>query len=160
MCFPAFATVYLHNSCQKSDTGLRLELLQNFVFIPLDIFRQTLHNKRITTDLEAWLAFLSMDDPDRILELIHYHPDFKAMYSHLYDMCQNMERVMDMFSKELQELDKNTVQLMIDEMQDTIDAQKNKIDFQQDTIDSQQKALEDKDRLILELRKKLRASLD
>lgn len=35
---------------------------------------------------------------------------------------------MDMFSKELYELDKNTVQYMIDEMQETIDEQKQKID--------------------------------
>lgn len=33
-----------------------------------------------------------------------------------------------MFSKELYELDKNTVQYMMDEMQDTIDAQKETID--------------------------------
>ena len=147
--FHAFPNIYLHNSSQKTDTGLKLELLQNFVFIPLDIFRKNLHNKHITNDLDAWLAFLSMDNPETILELIHYHPDFKAMYSHLYDICQNIERVMDMFSKELQELDKNTVQLMIDEMQDTIDAQKG-------TIDAQKKALNDKDKLIHDLQQKLK----
>ena len=36
----------------------------------------------------------------------------------------NIEGVMNMFSKELLELDRNTVQLMIDEMQDEIDSQK------------------------------------
>ena len=34
-----------------------------------------------------------------------------------------MERVMGMFSKELQELDRNTVQYMIDEMEEEIDEQ-------------------------------------
>ena len=38
---------------------------------------------------------------------------------------------MDMFSKELQELDKNTVQYMIDEMQEEIDAQKETIHKQE-----------------------------
>lgn len=38
-------------------------------------------------------------------------------------MCLNMERVMGMFSKELQELDRNTVQYMIDEMEEEIDEQ-------------------------------------
>ena len=141
--FHAFPNIYLHNSSQQTDTGLKLELLQNFVFIPLDIFHKNLHNKGITNDLDAWLAFLSMDDPETILELIHYHPDFKAMYSHLYDLCGNIERVMGMFSKELQEMDKNTVQLMIDELQDTIDSQK-------DTIDSQKQTLIDKDNIILD----------
>ena len=34
-----------------------------------------------------------------------------------------MEKVMGMFSEELREMDRNTVQYMIDEMQATIDAQ-------------------------------------
>ena len=137
---------------------------QIFVFIPLDIFRINLHNKGITNDLDAWLAFLSEDDPETILELIQYSPNFKAMYSHLYDLCGNIERVMGMFSKELQEMDKNTVQLMIDEMQDTIDAQKgtihsqkdtidsqrDTIDVQKNTIDSQKQTLMDKDNIILD----------
>ena len=40
-----------------------------------------------------------------------------------------------MFSKELYELDKNTVQYMMDEMQDTIDAQKEELEKQQGTIE-------------------------
>ncbi|MDE6847472.1 MAG: hypothetical protein K2J99_17130, partial [Lachnospiraceae bacterium] len=51
----------------------------------------------------------------------------------------NVERVMEMFSKELYELDRNTVQYMIDEMQDTIDAQKDTIEAQNQTITGLQK---------------------
>ena len=39
-----------------------------------------------------------------------------------------------MFSEELYELDKNTVQYMIDEMQDTIDEQKDIIDKQNQVL--------------------------
>ena len=42
-----------------------------------------------------------------------------------------------MFSKELQELDKNTVQYMIDEMQDTIDEQKALLEEKRSLIDEQ-----------------------
>ena len=45
------------------------------------------------------------------------------MYKEVYEMCRNTERVMGLFSKELQIMDRNTVQFMIDEMQDTIDNQ-------------------------------------
>ncbi len=34
------------------------------------------------------------------------------MYDDIYVMCLNVERVMNMFSKELAQLDKNTVQYM------------------------------------------------
>lgn len=43
------------------------------------------------------------------------------MYQTLYDMCLNTERVMRMFSKELQELDRNTVKYMIEEQQKEIE---------------------------------------
>lgn len=49
---------------------------------------------------------------------------------------------MGLFSKELQILDKNTVQYMIDQMQDTIDEQKNTIGEQQSIIQEQQTLLQ------------------
>ena len=33
------------------------------LFVPLDIFHKTMENKDINTELEAWLTFLSTDDP-------------------------------------------------------------------------------------------------
>ncbi|MDE6846339.1 MAG: hypothetical protein K2J99_11330, partial [Lachnospiraceae bacterium] len=62
---------------------------------------------------------------------------FREIYKEGYEICLNVERVMEMFSKELYELDRNTVQYMIDEMQDTIDVQKNEIDAQKNEIDTQ-----------------------
>lgn len=71
-------------------------------------------NKPIETPLEAWLTFLSDDRPDKIIELITKFPTFKAMYETLYQMCQNVERMMEMFSEELRILDRNTVKYMIE----------------------------------------------
>lgn len=136
--FHEFPDNYLHAFQQKSDTGLQLELLQKYLFIPLDIFYENLHNKGIKNKLDAWLAFLCSDDPETISLIIQQYPSFKAMYAHIYDICQNIETVMGMFSKELKELDKNTVQLMIDEMQDTINEQQGMINEQQGTINEQQ----------------------
>ena len=58
--------------------------------------------------------FLSMDEPEAVISVIEKYSDFKAMYGQIYEICQNIEEVMGMFSKELRELDRNTVQLMID----------------------------------------------
>lgn len=62
-----------------------------------------------------------MDDPETIIEIIEKYPDFKEMYEQAYDVCRNIEEVMQMFSKELLELDRNTVKLMIDDMQKQIE---------------------------------------
>ena len=101
--------------------------------IPLDIYRKGMDNKSIETPLEAWLTFLSDDRPERIIELITKYPEFKPMYETLYQMCMNIERVMNMFfSEELRIMDRNTVQYMIDEQQKEIEEQKEEISAQKE----------------------------
>jgi hypothetical protein len=145
--FHEYPQNYIHKFKQQSDTGLELELLQKYVFIPLDIFHGIYHNDGKSNGkngggncwnrTEAWLTFLSTDEPEIIIELIRQYPEFKEMYEEIYVMCQNVEKVMEMFSKELIQLDRNTVQYMIDEMQDTIDVQKETIDTQKEKLEEQ-----------------------
>ena len=115
--------------------------------MPLDIFREIQHNKhiRIENRLEAWLAFLSMDEPEAVISIIEKYSDFKAMYGQIYEICRNIEEVMGMFSKELRELDRNTVQLMIDEMQEELNQVKRKVEEEkQKAEEEKQKAEEEK----------------
>lgn len=135
--FHEFPDIYLHRSKQVCDSGMKIQLLQEYIFIPLDIFCKNQHNKGIRNEFDAWLTFLSMDEPEVIEQLIQAYPCFIPMYKEVFEMCRNTERVIGLFSKELQLLDKNTVQLMIDEMQDTIDEQRGKIDEQRGKIDEQ-----------------------
>ena len=46
--FHKYKDRYCHIFQQRSDTGLELNLLQKYVFLPLDIFRENMHNKGIT----------------------------------------------------------------------------------------------------------------
>ena len=171
--FHEYPQNYIHKFKQQSDTGLELELLQKYVFIPLDIFHGIYHNDGKSNGkngggncwnrTEAWLTFLSTDEPEIIIELIRQYPEFKEMYEEIYVMCQNVEKVMEMFSKELIQLDRNTVQYMIDEMQDTIDVQKEKIDTQkeeleakQETIDSQKATIDTQKEELEAARRRLR----
>ena len=125
--FHRFPDEYLHWIRPASNTGIRLEWLQEHLLIPLDIFRLNLQNKGINNELDAWLTFLSADEPEMIEQLIKTYPQFKPMYQQIYEICRNTERVMELYSEELKILDKNTVQLMIDEMQDEIDGQKRRL---------------------------------
>ena len=155
--FQQFPQKYFHMFEQKSDTGLELNLLQKYIFIPLDIFKRVRQNKGIKGKLEAWLTFLSSDEPEDIVRLITDYPEFKVIYDEVYNLCLNVEKVMEMFSKELKELDQNTVQLMIDEMQEEIDSQKRALSSKDVEIESQRKELESKDDRIRELEEKLKA---
>ena len=170
--FDAFQNDSIHRSKQQTDTGVKVELLQEFLFIPLDIMKKIYENNGIRNKLEAWLIFLSDDNPETIIRLIEEYPEFREMYEEICDLCLNTEKVMGMFSKELLELDRNTVQLMIDEMQDEIDSQKvqlqeqgeklqeqgAKLDEQKMQLQEQGAKLQEKDAYIAELEARLAKS--
>ena len=164
--------VYIHHSKQCCDTGLEVDLLQEYTFICLDIFKTVIHNKdrKIANKLEEWLVFLSEDDPEMILRLLETAPEFGAFYEEVYELCRDTERMMEMYSKELQELDRNTVRYMVDEMQKEITEQKKELESkdkeleskdkeivnQRQELESKGKELESKDKEIEELKRLLR----
>ena len=97
-----------------------MDLVQKYLFVPLDIFKEKMHNEGIKCKLDVWLAFLSCDSPDDIVRIVTDYPEFMPLYEHIYDICLNVKKVMGMFSRELALMDKNTELYMIDEMQKEI----------------------------------------
>ena len=148
--FRKFPDCYRHLFRQQSDTGLELNLLQEFCFIPLDIFKKAYHNEGIKNRLDAWLVFLSMDEPEAIVDLREMYPDFEALYREVYAMCQNLEEVMRMFSEELREMDRNTVQYMIDEMQEELDRKLDQLTQKDEQLQEKRKKLGEMDEQLRE----------
>jgi len=159
--FHAFPDYRLHRFKQRSDSGLELELLQEYILIPLDICRENMENRPIGDDLGAWLTFLGSTDPVRIGELIDGYPMFKDMYQQIYDLCLDTERVVNMYSKELAILDRNTVLYMIDEMQEQhqqeISQKDQKISQQAQQISQQDQEISQQAQEIAALRAQLAA---
>ena len=143
--FRTFPEAYLHRFEQRSDTGLSLELLQKYIFLPLDIFQRTMHNKSVDNEMDAWLMFLSTDRPEQIIQLIEAYPKFRGLYEIVYRICRNMEQVMGIFSEELLQLDRNTVRYMMDEQQETIERLKEQVRQQDMALEQQASALRQRD---------------
>lgn len=133
--FHAFPGTYYHFFEQKSNTGLQMELLQKYLFIPLDIFKKNQHNKDRNNKRDAWLTLFSSDDPDIIMELLDDYPEFKDIYKEGYQICLNVEKVMEMFSEELYILDRNTEKFMFEEMQRELDEMRSKSDEMRNECD-------------------------
>ena len=143
----------------------------SYIFISLDKFSKEVQN--ITNELDAWLLFLSSDKPEDILFLIENYPWFKSMYETLFNMCQNIEGVMDMFSRELYEMDKNTELIMIDEFSKKVDelkkevvelegdiiAKKNIITEKDNIITEKESIIAEKDSMIVQLKAQLAAQM-
>lgn len=132
-----------------------MNLLQKYVFIPLDLFRSNVQNKGIKNKMDAWLAFLGMDNPDMIIRLITEYPEFKVMYQQAYEICRNVEALMGIFSEELRIMDRNTVEYMIDQMQQEINSQKQEINRRNQEINEYEKTIERYNKKIEFLKKEL-----
>ena len=154
--FKEYKDVFVHKFSTVSDTGLKMNMLQNFIFIPVDIFLENLHNNGIRSDMDAWLTFLGCDEPKYISELLETHPDFKSMYHDLYGICRNTERMMTMFfSEELKILDDNTVKYMMDQLEEEVKEQKAEITEKNIEIAEKNVEIAEKDAEIAELKAKL-----
>ena len=149
--------IYVHRSKQQANTGLKIELLQEYIFIALDILRDKADNKGINNDnkLEAWLLFLSEDNPERIIELIEKYPEFRALYEEVYKMCQNMEDIMGIFSEELAILDRNTVLFMIDEMEERAKELEQEIKEREKELGEREKEICEREKEIREQEKEI-----
>lgn len=108
---------YRHHARQVFDTNLNLELLQEYIYIPLDIFLDLYHknNHNIDKELDAWLLFLASDDPADIVRLVEAYPQFRELYDHIAAFGQKPEELVNMYSKALEIMDLNTVKYMIEE---------------------------------------------
>ena len=122
--FHVYPDQYVHHFRYVSDTGLSLRLLQEHYFIPLDIFSRAYENKGIQTKVDAWLTFFSQDSPEAVMDLISRYPEFEEYYGHIYDICQNVEDAMGLFSEELRIMDRNTVKIMLDELMEESEKQR------------------------------------
>lgn len=154
--FKQYQDTYIHKVTTKSDTGIRLQLLQNFIFISLDIFMKNRHNQAIADKLDAWLLFFASDISEDVISIIGTYPEFKAMYEDVYELCRNTEDIMGLFSKELFELDKGTTKFMMDEMQEEIDELKEENDGLKEENDKLLSSMLEKDDLIAKLQKELK----
>ena len=146
---------YIHNRHSSFDTGLNLNLLDNISFISLDTFRSLVHN--ITTEQDAWLKFLTLSDPDEIVEFVNDFPEFLPCYHDLISFRKNPKELITMFSEALRELDRNTEKYMVEqlhnqvvELQGLVAEKDNKISERDTKLAKTQIMLSEKDAIISE----------
>lgn len=116
--FAQYRDYYIHHSSFKLDSGVPIENLLNFIYISLDIFKEMPHNE--FTELEAWLYFLSSDNPLHIQKIIEKYPFFKEIYQDIINFRYHPKELITMFSESLRIADQNTVKLMIDELKQQV----------------------------------------
>ncbi len=95
------------------------------IFLCLDSFHSNVHNiTKSSSELEAWLTFLSATDPVVIGGLIEAFPCFAPIYQEMMEFAKDPKELIDMLSKELYIMDKNMERLMVSQLQEEVTAAK------------------------------------
>ena len=128
---------YIHRGNLQFNSGICVNSLENIVYISLDTYRKVSQNKGITTKLDAWLTFLSFNEPNKIIELVNCYPEFLSLYQEIAEFRRNPEEMVFMFSDALRIMDHNTTLYMIDEWKKELEEQKKEIDANRRQIDKQ-----------------------
>ena len=134
---------------------MELELLQRFYLISLDVFSENKYPKDKNNRVTAWLSLLSTRNVDDLTEILAVYPWLEAIYQDMASYLHKPEEVLTMFSDALKILDHNTVQYMIDEMQNTIDDQKAQLNDAHSQLTDMHSQLADKDSQLTDMHSQL-----
>ena len=128
---PMLHGAYIHHGKTRFDTRLKLNLLQEYFLIALDVFCQNGYtdDKNLDTretidsnmnDLEGWLSILTAETIADVERVIRRYPWSETIFREMSTYVNKPEEVIHMFSEALKIADKNTVKYMIEELQDEL----------------------------------------
>lgn len=153
--FGKFPEKYVHHFRQTSDTGLEINMLQEYLMIPLDIFMESLQNRnekreesgkepkgKLENKLEAWLTFIASDRPEDIMEVIRRYPEFEELYREVFEFRYQKKELISMYSEALSILDANTVKYMVEQQKREIEKQKREMKRREEELQRQEEELQ------------------
>ncbi len=164
--------LYFHVGKTKFNTGIKIELLQDFVLVSLDTFRKyrysdikegrteitdydydssqyndELVSEKMKRDRLKFLSLFVAETPKEINRLVEIFPDLESVRRDINEYLERPGEVLSMFSEALRILDRNTAELMVDRMKDEIVDLKEQNDELTKQIDGLQVQLQQKDEL-------------
>ena len=172
--------LYFQVGKTRFNTGVKIELLQDFVLVSLDTFKKyrysdiregrteitdydydssqyndELVSEKMKRDRLKFLSLFVAETPQEIDRLIEIFPDLESVRQDINEYLERPEEVLSMFSEALRILDRNTAELMVDRMKDEMEA----LQVQKDELKAQNEELksssEEKDAEIARLKKLL-----
>lgn len=152
--FHEFSKSYIHRGKTVFDTGIPIEMLQEYCMVALDVFRNFSYPK-VRNEQTAWLSLLATESAAEAEKLVEEYPWLEEIYQEIAMMRQNPEEVLLMFSDALKILDKNTVHYMIEEQQKEIEEKKKVLAEQEKVLAEQEKEIAEQDKKLAEQDKAL-----
>ncbi len=145
---------FIHRGKVKFDTGLELELLQEYCLIALDVFHQIPYHKEKNM-VTGWLSFLTTESLEDAEQLLVDYPWLTEIYQEIASYRENPREALMMFSDALRELDRNTMLYMIDEQMKQMEEQKEILNEQKERISEQSEKISEQSEKISEQSEKI-----
>ncbi|MCM1098499.1 MAG: PD-(D/E)XK nuclease family transposase [Ruminococcus flavefaciens] len=130
--FKKAAPHYIHTEQISYDSGAQVTSLFHTKYISLDTFKACVQN--IDNKLHAWLTFFSSEEPADIIRLITAYPEFCELYQEIAEFRKKPEELITMYSEALAIADRNTIRMMIDDMEEEIAAKKKELASMNDEL--------------------------
>ena len=112
---------YLHRGEVTFDTGIKLNMLEKFCIISLDVFRKIPYSEIKKNEQAAWLFLLSMNSPEDAERLTQDFPCMEPIFQEIASLRKRPEEVLSMWSEALPMLDENSLKYRVEELSEELD---------------------------------------
>ena len=153
--FHRHGEAYFHHGKISYDTGLNLEMLDEYFLIALDVFTKIPYAEDNKSDLHAWLSLLTTENLTDAERNIRHYPWLEPIYQEITLLRHSPEEVIGMWSEALRILDENSLKYYVEELKEELD--KEKLDKEKLRIKEKDAALNEKDAEIAALKAQLEA---
>ena len=117
------------------------------------MFKEVSHN--ISNKMVAWLTLLTSNKPEDIIALVEQYPMFLECYQDIVKFRTKPEELINMFSEALIQMDKNTVQYMIEEQQKALEKTNKQLEDSEKALEKTSKQLGDSEKALEDNKKEL-----
>lgn len=118
--FHQFPGIYLHHGKTIFDSGLNMELLQEYYLVALDVFQKIPYPEGEKSEQRAWLSLLTTENLEDAERLIEDYPWLKEIYQEIAMLRRKPEEVLGMWSEALRMLDENTLKYYVEELEEKL----------------------------------------
>jgi len=134
---------YRHHGETKFDTGLELNLLDEYFIINLDIFKDKAYTRN-KNKLNGWLWFLSTEDMEDVERIVKAYPWLQEIYEDIGANLRSPEEVLTMYSDTLRILGQNEMRFRMDELKQERD----------EAVQERDEAVQERDEAVQKLRER------
>lgn len=118
--FHKLPNTYLHHGKTIFDSGLAMELLQEFYLIALDVFRKIPYPESEKSEQRAWLSLLTTENLEDAEKLTQDYPWLEEIYQEIAMLRRKPEEVLGMWSDALRILDENSMKYYVEELEEKL----------------------------------------